>query len=244
MDEGQRRRPRIAIVLTSHAELGNTGKKTGFYFEEMSTPYYIFKEAGIEVELASIQGGEPPYDPASMADDADQRPESVNRFLNDADAMAALKATKPVGDLNPEDYDAVFLPGGHGTMWDMADNETLGRFVGTIEHHKGVVGAVCHGPAGLLPAIDELGRQLLPNRRVNGFTNEEERQMELDSVVPFLLEDRLRDAGATFQAEDPFQPEVVTDERLVTGQNPASSAGVAEKMVKLMKQTGALKRAA
>ena len=222
---------RIAIVLTSHGKLGDTGEKTGFHYEELTTPWYEFLEDGAEVTLGSIEGGEPPADPGSLPDDKEKRAASVRRFLDDADAVKALNNTKPVAELNAKDFDAVYLPGGHGTMWDMPENDALIRLVTEVYEKGGVVGAVCHGPAGLVGVRLDNGEPLVKGRTVNCFTDEEEKKAEKDKIVPFLLENELRNLGARFEKSPPFEKKVVRDGRLVTGQNPASAEGVAHGML-------------
>lgn len=222
---------RIAIVLTSHGKLGDTGEKTGFHYEELTTPWYEFLEDGAEVTLGSIEGGEPPADPGSLPDDKEKRAASVRRFLDDAQAVKALNNTKPVAELNAKDFDAVYLPGGHGTMWDMPENDALIRLVTEVYEKGGVIGAVCHGPAGLVGVRLDNGEPLVKDRTVNCFTDEEEKKAEKDKIVPFLLESELRNLGARFEKSPPFEKKVVRDGRLVTGQNPASAEGVAHGML-------------
>lgn len=220
-------RKRALFILTSHGDLGDTGKPTGFYWEEMATPYWALRDEGYEVELASVAGGAPPADPASA--DEDPRPEPVTRFMDDSEAMAALRATKAITDVDAAAYDVVFLPGGHGTMWDLAQTEHVGAAVSRAWAAGAVVGAVCHGPAGLVGATLPDGTPLVAGRKVNGFTDAEERAAGLETTVPFLLETRLRQLGAKFEGNsEPFGPHAVRDGRLVTGQNPASSGRVAE----------------
>ncbi len=222
---------RIAIVLTSHGELGDTGEKTGFHYEEMTTPWYEFLDDGAEVTLGSIQGGEPPADPGSLPDDKEKRAASVRRFLDDAAAVKALNNTKPVAELNAKDFDAVYLPGGHGCMWDMPENDALIRLIGEVYEKGGVIGAVCHGPAGLVGVRLSDGSPFVKDRLVNSFTDEEERKAGKDKVVPFLLETELRGLGARFEGGKPFERYVCREGRLVTGQNPASAEGVAHGML-------------
>ncbi|MGJ3264811.1 MAG: type 1 glutamine amidotransferase domain-containing protein [Salinarimonas sp.] len=214
---------RILIVLTSHATLGTTGRPTGFYYEELAAPYYALVDAGHTVEIASIAGGAPKADPASLDAEEAKRPQAVRRLLADAAAMDALTRTAAVATIDPAAYDAVFLPGGHGTMWDFPESDALTRAISAIYARGGVVGAVCHGPAGLLGATRPDGRPLVEGLRVNGFTDEEEDKVGLASVVPFLLESRLVAQGARFEKAGPFEPFAVRDGRLVTGQNPMSS---------------------
>jgi putative intracellular protease/amidase len=227
---------RILIVLTSHASLGDTGKATGFHFEELAVPYWAFRDAGHSVDLASIAGGKPPHDPESLKEDPKKNPEAVTRFLADKDAAASLSRTLPIEAVKAASYDAVFLPGGHGTMWDLPGNAALARVIGTIAKDGGAVGAVCHGPAGLLDAQGADGQPLVRGRRVNSFTDAEERTAGLAETVPFLLETRLREAGAMFEGGPDFAPYAVRDGLLVTGQNPASSAKVAALMLDILRE--------
>lgn len=231
---------RILFVLTSHTDLGDTGNNTGFFFEEMATPYYILTDAGHEVTLASIAGGKPEADPASLDDDPDKRPADVQRFMKDAGAMAMLGSTKPVADVCASDFDAVFLPGGHGAMWDFPGNAALAKVIGDTYDAGGVVGAVCHGPAGLVDAKRADGQPLVSGLTVNGFTDSEENTMGLSEAVPFLLESRLRELGGKFEGGGDFTEKAVRDGRLVTGQNPMSSAATA----RLLLETLAEQRAA
>jgi putative intracellular protease/amidase len=219
---------RILMILTSCHRMGEDGTPTGFYWEEMAVPYWAFRDAGYAVDLASPLGGQPPADPSSDADQG-ARPEAVTRFMEDAQAMQALRDTTPVSKVDASRYDAVFLPGGQGTMWDLRQTPAVARAVSTVHEHGGVVGAVCHGPAGLIEARRGDGTPLIDGRRVNGFTNSEERAAGLADVVPYLLEDALREQGATFErgVED-FCGFALRDDRIVTGQNPDSSAAVAE----------------
>lgn len=225
---------RVLIVLTSHDRLGDTGRQTGFYFDEMAAPYWALRDAGHEVTLASIQGGEAPHDPTSLADDPAERPAPVTRFLDDSFAMSALSSTIALDDIDPTDWDAIFVPGGHGTMWDVASSETLAKAVSTVYAAGGVVGAVCHGPAGLVGATKEDGQPLVAGLKVATFTNNEEEAAGLTQVMPFLLETRLRDLGADIQAAPDWQSNAVRDGRLVTGQNPASAPAVGALLVEAL----------
>jgi putative intracellular protease/amidase len=216
----------ILILTTSHDRIGDTDRQTGFYWEELALPYWAFREAGYVVAFASPKGGMPPADPGSAKPEG--RAAAVQRFLDDADAMTALSHSLPVADAKAADYAAVFLPGGHGTMWDMSQTSAVGQIVGQVFEQGGIVGAVCHGPAGLLEARLSDGTPVVAGRRVNGFTDAEERAAGLDGVVPYLLETRLRALGGLFEGNAAnFQPHAVCDGRLITGQNPASSAPVA-----------------
>ncbi|MCP9624806.1 type 1 glutamine amidotransferase domain-containing protein [Nocardia otitidiscaviarum] len=216
---------RILIALTSHAVLGETGRSTGFHLGEAAIPWEVFTAAGYAVDLVSVAGGNPPRDGADPADP------SQHRFLTDP-AIAAQLAHTPTPDaLDSSVFEAVFFAGGHGTMWDFPDNPALARLAREIYERGGVVGAVCHGPAALVGATLSDGSYLVAGKRVAAFTNDEEAAVGLSGVVPFLLADRLTAQGATHISADNFTAQVVTDERLVTGQNPASARGVAEAMV-------------
>jgi putative intracellular protease/amidase len=233
---------RMLITLTSHTALGDTGRATGFYFEELAAPYWAFIDAGFEVDIASIQGGHAAHDPSSLKADASQRPESVGRFLADPSAMAKLAGTLPVEATGAGRYDGVFLPGGHGTMWDMPGSAALARLVGDLFDQGKAVGAVCHGPAGLVAAKRADGRPIVEGRRVNGFTDAEEDAAGLTAAMPFLLETRLRELGGRFEGGPNFQPYAARDGNLATGQNPASSALVAGHVLDILR--GATARAA
>ena len=217
------------IVLTSADQMGSAGRKTGFYWEELAVPYWALVDAGLTVDFASVAGGEPPADPTS---DGDDRPADVQRFMDDADAMAALKSTAAIDSVDASDYAVVFLPGGHGTMWDFAQTPAVGKAVASAYEAGAIVGSVCHGPAGLTEAYLSDGTPLVSGKRVNSFTNAEEEAVELTDVVPFSLETRLRERGALFERNpENFGPHAVRDGRLITGQNPASSQKVADLLV-------------
>ncbi|MEE2860894.1 MAG: type 1 glutamine amidotransferase domain-containing protein [Pseudomonadota bacterium] len=221
--------PKALIILTSHDTLGDSGKPTGFYWEELAAPYWILSDAGYRVELASIRGGRPPADPSSEADEAVTA--AVRRFWADDAAMHRLDHTERVEDVEVSGCDIVFLPGGHGTMWDLPESEALGALLARAWDAGAVVGAVCHGPAGLLAAKLSSGASLVEGRRVAGFTNAEEDAVGLSDTVPFLLQERLKAQGASFQCGPDWQSFAVSDGKLVTGQNPASSAEVARLML-------------
>ena len=227
--------PRILIVITSHAQLGDTGEKTGFWLEELASPYYVFVDAGAEVTLASIQGGLPPVDPKS--DLPDSQTESTRRFLADQKAMGQLRETVAIAHLNASDYDAIFLPGGHGTMWDFPTSADLTRLIESFDQQQKVIAAVCHAPAALVPVKTQAGEPLVNGRLVTGFTNSEEKAVQLEAVVPFLLETRLGELGGNFQAAADFAAHVQQDGNLITGQNPASSGPAAEKVLSLLALT-------
>lgn len=222
--------PKALFVLTSHATLGSTGRKTGWFLEEAATPYMILTDAGYDVDIASIAGGEAPIDPTSLPEDGTAHG-FVARFLDDPDARRKIRETIPIADVNEHAYDIVFLPGGHGAMWDFPVCEPLSRVIQTVYYNGGVVGAVCHGPAGLVNVTGRDGKALIAGLAVNGFTNEEERQAGLAADVPFLLQDALEAAGGVFEKSAPFTAHVATAERLVTGQNPMSSEAVTRELV-------------
>ena len=218
---------RVLIVLTSHTKLGHTGRDTGFYFDEMVTPYWALKDAGFDVDIASIGGGAAVHDPGSVQADPAERPAPVSRFLDDKAAMAKLTNTTAIADVDATQFDAVFLPGGHGTMYDFPESAALAEVVSAIYAADGIVGAVCHGPAGLVGATRPDGKPLVDGLRVNAFTDAEEEAVNLTDAMPFLLETRLRALGGRFEGTDNFQSHAVRDGQLVTGQNPASAGAVA-----------------
>ena len=219
---------KILMVLTSVSELGDTGEKTGYNVAEAAHPWKVFKDSGHFVDFASIQGGQPPRDEVDSED-----PIQV-AFTEDETTRAGLYNTARVDVVDPEQYDAVYLVGGHGTMWDFPDSEGLQNLVASVYNAGGVVGAVCHGPAGLLNVELANGFRLVEGRKVAAFTNDEEVAAGKDKVIPFFLADRLEEQGATHVSADLFQEKVAVDDRLVTGQNPASAAGVAKEMEKLL----------
>ncbi len=218
---------KILMILTSQATMGDDPRPTGVWFEELSTPYYAFVDAGAQVDIASVTGGKVPVDPHSLEADG-KNPPSVARFLKDKAAMAKLEGSFKIDNVTPEGYSAVFLPGGHGTMWDLPQSAKLAELLSAAWAKGKVVSAVCHGPAGLLNVKDINGQALVAGRRVAAFTNSEEAAAGLTDKVPFLLETRMRGLGADYQSGPDFQPFAVRDGKLVTGQNPASSAKVAE----------------
>ncbi len=224
---------KILMVLTSHDRLGDTGKKTGFWLEEFAGPYYVFKDAGAEIVLASPKGGQPPLDPKS--DEPDAQTANTERFRKDAEAVAALAATHRLADVAGGDYDAVFYPGGHGPLWDLAEDRDSIRLIESTWAAGKPVGAVCHAPGVLrhVKAVD--GAPLVKGKAVTGFTNTEEAAVGLTEVVPFLVEDMLRDNGGKYSKKDDWQSHAVTDGHLVTGQNPASSEAAAEAVLALLR---------
>ena len=223
---------KILMVLTSHDQLGDTGQKTGFWLEEFATPYYLFKDDGAEVVLASPDGGQPPLDPKS--DTPDFQTEATERFKKDADAQAALANTQKLSSISADDFDAVFYPGGHGPLWDLAEDRHSILLIETIHADGRPVAAVCHAPAVLRHTIAVDGALLVKGKSVTGFSNSEEDAVQLSSVVPFMLEDELKAKGAKYSKAEDWQPYVVTDGNLITGQNPASSALVAKTLLEMV----------
>ncbi|WP_313127849.1 type 1 glutamine amidotransferase domain-containing protein [Stutzerimonas nitrititolerans] len=218
---------KILMILTSHATMGDPSHATGVWFEELSTPYYAFVDAGAQVDLASIAGGKVPVDPHSMAIDG-KNPASVERFLSDSHAMKKLESSVKVDQVDVNSYSAVFLPGGHGTMWDLPTSTHLAELLSKAWVGGKVVSAVCHGPAGLVNVDDGYGKPVVAGRRVAAFSNSEEDAVGLSQSVPFMLETRLRELGANYVSGPDFQAFAVRDGNLVTGQNPDSSEAVAK----------------
>ena len=224
---------KILMVLTSHDRLGDTGHKTGFWLEEFAAPYYVFKDAGAEIVVASPKGGQPPLDPKSDAPDAQTA--ATVRFNEDADALSTLATTTRLKDVVDAEFDAVFYPGGHGPMWDLAEDADSIRLIEQTFSAGKPVAAVCHGPAVFRHTRGALGEPLVKDKRVTGFSNEEEAAVGLTDVVPFSLEHVLKQNGARYERGAVWQSYVVTDGRLVTGQNPASSEAAAEDVLRLLR---------
>ncbi len=220
---------KILIVLTSHNQLGDTGKKTGFWLEEFAAPYYVFKDANADVTLASPNGGQPPLDPKS--DEPDSQTEATERFKKDGDAQAALANTLILSSISPDDYDAVFYPGGHGPLWDLSEDRNSIALIETMYSSGKPVAAVCHAPAVLRHVKAPDGSPLIKGSSVTGFSNTEEDAVQLSEVVPFLLEDELKAKGANYSKADDWHPYAITDGNLITGQNPASSGLVAKALL-------------
>lgn len=220
---------KVLIVLTSHDRLGDTGRKTGFWLEELAAPYYVFKDAGATVTLASPQGGQPPLDPKS--DEPSFQTEATQRFKADAEASAQLTRTVRLDSVDPADFDAVFYPGGHGPLWDLAEDRTSISLIEAFLASGKTVALVCHAPGVLRHVMGSDGTPAVQGRRVTGFTNTEEEGVGLTDVVPFLVEDELVRLGALFSRTDDWGVHTVTDGQLITGQNPASSAATAEQLL-------------
>ncbi len=223
---------KILMVLTSHDRLGSTGQSTGFWLEEFAAPYYVFKDAGADITLASPKGGPPPLDPKSNAPDAQTA--ATERYRNDKDAIHALTHTARLSSVIGEDFDAVFYPGGHGPLWDLAEDPDSIELIEACEVAGRPLGAVCHAPAVLRNALNRDGDPLVKGRNVTGFSNSEERAVGLAAVVPYLLEDVLKANGAHYTCGEDWKPHVVVDGNLVTGQNPASSEEAARMLLKLV----------
>jgi putative intracellular protease/amidase len=222
----------VLMILTSHDQLGDTGKKTGFWLEEFAGPYYVFRDAGVDITLASPKGGQPPLDPKSDAKDA-QTP-ATERFKADADAQQHLASTRRLADIQDGDYGAVFVPGGHGPMWDLAEDADARRLIEGFAADDRPIAAVCHAPAIFRHPCTAGGQPLVSGRRVTGFTNSEEDGVGLRDVVPFLLEDMLKANGAIYDKGTDWQSYVVRDGMLITGQNPASSEAAAHALLDSM----------
>lgn len=224
---------KILMVLTSHDRLGDTGKKTGFWLEEFAAPFYALQDAGAEITLASPKGGQPPPDPKS--DEPDARTAATERFRSDPAAQAALAATTPLSQVDAADFDAVFYPGGHGPLWDLAEDQNSIALIEAFARACKPVGAVCHAPGVLRHVRGPDGEFLVKGRQVAGFTNSEEAAVGLTDVVPFLVEDMLKANGGLYSRGDDWAPHVASDGGLVTGQNPASSEAAAEALLDLLK---------
>jgi putative intracellular protease/amidase len=225
---------KVLMVLTSHSELGNTGKKTGFWVEEFAAPYYTLKDAGAEITLASPKGGQPPIDPKSAEPSA--QTEATKRFDKDAELQKLLANTKRLSEVKATDFDAVFFPGGHGPLWDLTKDPDSIKLIQEFWSAKKPVAAVCHAPSVLLNVKDENGEPLVKGKKVTGFTNTEEEAVQLTKVVPFLLEDELKNKGGQYSKKEDWASYVVKDGLLITGQNPASSEEAAKELLGLLKK--------
>ncbi|WP_337024218.1 MULTISPECIES: type 1 glutamine amidotransferase domain-containing protein [unclassified Pantoea] len=220
---------KILMVLTSHDALGNTGKKTGFWLEEFAAPYFVFKDAGAEVVLASPAGGQPPLDPKS--DLPEFQTAMTERFKSDAAAQQALANTVKLAGIDQQDFDTVFYPGGHGPLWDLAESADSIQLIESFDRANKPMGFVCHAPGALRHVKAASGAPLIQGKQVTGFTNSEEAAVELTNVVPFLIEDEFIKLGAHYQKGADWAPFVVQDGHLITGQNPASSEDVAKALL-------------
>ncbi|MFI8003593.1 type 1 glutamine amidotransferase domain-containing protein [Streptomyces sp. NPDC086010] len=227
---------KVLMVLTSHDQLGDTGLKTGFWLEELAAPYYRLKEAGADIVLASPKGGQPPLDPKS--NEPGFQTDQTRRFEADPEATASLASTVRLDSVSVDDFDAVFYPGGHGPMWDLAEDKDSIHLIETTLRAGKPLALVCHAPAALRHATNEDGTPLVQGKKVTGFTNSEEAAVELTEVVPFLVEDELKRLGGLYSQGEDWQPHVVRDGLLITGQSPASSGPTADALVGLLTGTG------
>eukprot|EP01027_Heterolobosea_sp_BB2_P009336 GEZU01013771.1.p1 GENE.GEZU01013771.1~~GEZU01013771.1.p1 ORF type:complete len:229 (+),score=79.03 GEZU01013771.1:113-799(+) len=225
---------KVLFVVTNHDQLGNTGKKTGWYLPEVAHPYQVLKRAGFQIDFVSPNGGHAPVDPGSVTQYADD--EESKEFLADEVAKKAIEATLRPDQVRPSDYAAIMYAGGHGPCWDIPDNEAIASIAAQIYEAGGVVSAVCHGPIGLVNIKLSNGDYLVKGKTVTGFTDAEEEIVKLTDVVPFSLEQRLKERSANFTAASPWAAHVESDQRLVTGQNPASAKPMAEEVAKLLQQ--------
>jgi putative intracellular protease/amidase len=224
---------KVLFVLPSHDKLGDTGQKTGYWLEEFASPYYEFVDNGYDVVIASPKGGKPPVDPKSLQ--PENQSESTKRLQNDPVVKQKLENTLILNQVSAGEYDTLFLPGGHGPMWDLSQDKDLKRIVESFYNNKKIISAVCHGPAGLLQATDNNGNSILKDKSVTGFTNDEEQTVKLDKTVPFLLEDKMKELGGNFKKTENFKPFIVSDGQIITGQNPASSLLAAKRVVEVLK---------
>lgn len=224
---------KILMVLTSHGELGDTGKKTGFWVEEFAAPYYVLSDAGANITLASPKGGQPPIDPASTTDDAQS--EATKRFDKDAELQKKLSMTKKLKDVNASDFDAVFYPGGHGPLWDLTNDLQSISLIESFNEQMKPMAFVCHAPA-VLANVEDHKKPLVRGKNVTGFANTEEQAVGLTEVVPFLVEDKLNQLGANYSKGEDWSSYVITDGRLITGQNPASSERAARELLNMLQK--------
>jgi putative intracellular protease/amidase len=224
---------KVLIVLTSHSALGDTGEKTGFWIEEFASPYYVLADAGAEITIASPKGGQPPVDPKSELGDA-QTP-STARFYKDKDVIDKVAHTLILSDIKEADYDAVFYPGGHGPLWDLATDKNSIQLIEAFYNHQKPIAFVCHSPAALVNVKAINGEPLVKGKELTGFSNTEEEAVQLTKVVPFLLEDELTKQGAHYTKGDDWAPYVKQDGLLITGQNPGSSEAAAKLLLKTLK---------
>lgn len=213
---------KVLFVVTSHAQKGSTGEATGYHLAEVSHPWQVLHDAGLEIDFVSPLGGKAPVDAFDMTDPVNKR------FWDDSLYQSKISHTLKPAEADPSDYVAIYYAGGHGAMWDLADNKELALLAQKIYEHNGIVSAVCHGPAGLVNVKLSNGKYLVDGKKINAFTNEEEREVKLDKIVPFLLQDKLKARGAKFEKSGVWEAHVVVDQRVVTGQNPQSATGVGE----------------
>ncbi|MGA9326376.1 MAG: type 1 glutamine amidotransferase domain-containing protein [Salegentibacter sp.] len=224
---------KVLFVLTSHDQLGDTGEKTGFWIEEFAAPYYNLLDKGVEVTVATPKGGKAPIDPNSDTEDA--QTEDTKRYKKDEAAQKVINNTKKLSEVKAEDFDAVFYPGGHGPLWDLSKDKTSIALIEKFNEQKKPIAFVCHAPAALKEVKDSEGQPLVKGKKVTGFTNTEEEAVQLTEVVPFLVEDMLKENGGIYSKADNWDVHVLKDGNLITGQNPASSKKVAEKLYESLK---------
>ncbi|WP_100638800.1 type 1 glutamine amidotransferase domain-containing protein [Marinobacter salexigens] len=224
---------KILMVLTSHDEMGDSGRKTGFWLEEFAAPYYVFKDAGVDITLATPKGGQPPIDPSS--DSLEAQTDDTRRFKSDVETQKHLATTVKLSDMTEAGFDAIFYPGGHGPLWDLAEDADSKRLIEAFAAADLPIGAVCHAPAVFRHTQGTDGKPLVSGRRVTGFTNTEEEAVGLTNVVPFLVEDMLKANGGNYAKGADWASFVLRDGKLVTGQNPASSAATAHEILALLK---------
>jgi putative intracellular protease/amidase len=224
---------KVLFVLPSHDKLGDTGQKTGYWLEEFASPYYEFIDNEYDVTIASPKGGKPPVDPKSLQ--PENQTEYTKRLQDDQEAKEKLENTLILSEVSPDEYDTLFLPGGHGPMWDLSQDKDLKKLVERFYNNNKIISAVCHGPAGLIQATDKNGDSILKNKRITGFTNDEEEFVKLDKTVPFSLENKLKELGGHFEKTENFKPFIVSDGQIITGQNPASSFLAARKVVEVLR---------
>lgn len=230
------REHQVLIVVTGHTQLGDTGQPTGFHYEELSTPYYALKDAGYLVEIASPKGGVVQPDPSSLPDDEADQPASVRRFLEDEEAQRAINNTPAVGTVNPDAYEGIYLPGGHGTMWDFPDCGPLQDLIARFDRENKVIAAVCHGPAAFVNVRSDDGSYFVDGRIINSFTDTEEHEAGKDHIVPFPLESMLRERGADFEKGKNWEGFVVKDGNLITGQNPHACEKLSREMISALEE--------
>lgn len=226
---------KILFVVTSHDKKGSTNEPTGFYLGEVSHPWEVLHDAGYEIDFVSPKGGKAPIDGFNLEDPINKK------FWEDANYHTKIENTMKPSEVKPEQYEAIFFAGGHGAMWDFADNKEIASIASKIYENNGIVSAVCHGPAGLVNIKLSNGNYLVDGKKINAFTNEEEAAVKLDKVVPFLLESKLIERGAKFEKSGLWQPHVTIDNRVITGQNPASAAGVGKAILEELKASKKIK---
>jgi putative intracellular protease/amidase len=226
------KKPKVLFVLTSHNQLGNTGKKTGFWIEEFATPYYFFKDKNIEVVVATPQGGQAPIDPKS--NDAGFQTESTKRYFNDTNAQMQLSKTKKISAVNQKQFDAIFYPGGHGPMWDLTNDENSIALIQSFYNQNKPIAFVCHGSAALVNVKNKQGEYLIKGKNITSFCNTEEDAVQLTTVVPFSLENKLKERGAIYKKGADWASFTIADGLLLTGQNPQSSKEVAQKLFEMI----------